>query len=226
MHKLINEILIISNSREAQLGLKSQLEPFFTVSTALSFSVAFKALENSVPNCILTDYDFPDTDGQTFLQQLKKNERLNHIPVIVLTTITDTEKLLNILEAGADDFVAKDSDFRLIKAKINALICKKRVQDELTRLKSIEGIMQIISIYNHEFNNPLTIAIGNVNWLRKNNASDDQLTRIGRLTDALGRMTGLIKKIRDLRDYVEASYAGGEKFVKLNDSFHPTKKAE
>lgn len=216
MGRLINKLLIVNDSRAAQLALKMQLETeLFTVRTAHSASEAFKILETTTPDCILTDYEMPDTDGPTFCRQLKKNESYNHIPVIMLTSMAVSDYLLTAVDAGADDFISKDADIRIIKAKITAMVRIKRFQDELTHLRRVEGIKQIVATYNHEFNNPLTIAIGNLNWLRKNYVGEEQLKRIGRLSDALGRMSELVKKIRDLRDYIEASYVNGENLLKV-----------
>lgn len=213
----MNKVLIVDDSRAALLALTGQLDAdHYSVQTAQSAAEAFKLLESAIPDCILTDYEMPDVDGPAFCRQLKENERFQHIPVIVLTSMAGSEYLLVAIDAGADDFILKDSDIRVIKAKIAAMIRIKRFRDELTRLRRIEGIKQIIATYNHEFNNPLTIAIGNLNWLKKNHVGEEQLTRIGRLADALERMSELVKKIRDLRDYVESSYTSKENILKVH----------
>lgn len=213
----MDKILIVDDSPSALLALKGQLEASaFSVQTAQSVSEAFGVLETSTPGCILTDYEMPEMDGPSFCRKLKQSDTLRHIPVIVLTSMGGSERVLSAIDAGADDFLSKDSDIRIIVAKISAMIRIKRFQDELLHLRRVEGIKQIIATYNHEFNNPLTIAIGNLNWLRKNHAGEEQLARISRLSDALLRMSELVTKIRDLRDYVEASYSTSEQLLKVH----------
>jgi CheY-like chemotaxis protein len=223
---LMDKILIVDDSRSALLALKGQLhaDQFF-VQTAESPADALKLLESFTPVCILTDYEMPETDGPAFCRQLKQDERFRHIPVIILTSMTGSHHQLTAIESGADDFISKDSDVRIIRAKITAMVRTKRFRDELLQLRRVEGIKQIIATYNHEFNNPLTIAIGNLNWLRKNHVGEEQLARISRLSEALARMSDIVKKIRDLRDYVEAPYASGEQLLEVHAARDVTKKA-
>lgn len=210
----MDRVLIVNDSRAELFALKGQLDAdLFSVQTAESAAEALRLLESSVPECILTDYEMPDMDGPAFCRYLKQNDRFKHIPVIVLTSMVGSDYLLTAINSGADDFISKDFDIRIIKAKITAMVGKKRFQDEFNRLRRVDGIKQIIATYNHEFNNPLTIAIGNLNWLRRNNAREDQTIRIDRLSEALLRMSELIKKIRDLRDYVEAPPGSDAKLV-------------
>jgi CheY-like chemotaxis protein len=210
----MHHILIVDDSSAAVAALKSQIDASkFMIHTASSAKDAFTLLENTIPDCILTDYEMPEITGPEFCRMIKLDTRLQHVPVIVLTSLQRTEYLLSAIESGADDFLSKDSDVRIINAKIKAMIRIKSFQDELTHLRRVEGIKQIIATYNHEFNNPLTIAIGNLNWLKKNVTKEDEKARVDLVGEALDRMVGLVKKIRELRDFVESNYALGETMV-------------
>lgn len=212
MHK----ILVVDDSRSALMALKTQLDQnLFEVQTAQSAAEAMTILAGATPDCILSDYEMPETDGPTFCTSLKAIDRLKHVPVIILTSKAGTEVLLAAIAAGADDFLSKDSDVRIIAAKISAMIRIKKTQDELSQLKRVAGIKQIVATYNHEFNNPLTIAIGNLAFLRSAISDEGHLTRVHRAYDALERMAGLVRKIRELRDYVESNYSAGEDMISL-----------
>jgi len=207
----MQRILLVDDSRAALMALKSQIDNAqFCVVTAQSVADAWVLLEKEAFDCILSDFEMPDVSGPEFCQRIKVDERLASTPVIMLTSLSQPENLLTAIDAGADDFISKDSDIRIILAKIRAMIRIKAMQDEVTKLRRVEGIKQIIATYNHEFNNPLTIALGNLNWLKKNCSDASQMERIDRLQKALERMTDLVKKIRELREYVETSYAGRE----------------
>ncbi len=215
----MNKILLVDDSLAVLSALKDQISSdTLIVQTASSVRNALKLIEVSLPDCILTDYEMPDTDGPAFCRLLKSDRRFQQIPVIMLTSMTSSDSLLTAIEAGADDFISKDSDIRIIIAKISAMLRLKANQDEVIRLRRVEGIKQIIATYNHEFNNPLTIALGNLNWLKRNSEEQEYRVRLERLGDALQRMTELVKKIRELRDYVESKYAAGESIVSISES--------
>ena len=213
----MHTILLVDDSQSALQAIKSQIDSeYFCVVTAQSVAEAWVLLEKTAFDCILTDFEMPDVNGPEFCRRVKSNVHFASIPVIMLTSLDHPENLLVSIDAGADDFISKDSDMRIILAKIRAMVRMKSVQDELAKLRRVEGLKQIVATFNHEFNTPLTIALGNLNWLKKNCSDSNQKTRIERLQVSLERMCEIVKKIRELRDYVEASYSGRQEMVAIS----------
>ena len=62
------------------------------------------------PNLILLDLNMPGTDGREVLAEIKKWESLHSIPVIVLTTSTDTRDIEGCYQMGANSYVKKPVD--------------------------------------------------------------------------------------------------------------------
>ena len=62
------------------------------------------------PGLILLDLNMPGTDGRDVLLEVKRNESLKRIPVIVLTTSTDTRDIEGSYSAGASGYVRKPVD--------------------------------------------------------------------------------------------------------------------
>lgn len=212
----LHKLLLVDDSPSALLALRSQLgQDLFTVVTASSAREALTLLESTLPDCILTDFEMPDMNGPELCKAIKATETLKNIPVIVLTSREDSQSILASIEAGADDYIAKTLDSRVIVAKIAAMLRLKKMSDELNKLQRVVGIKQIIATYNHEFNNPLTIAIGNLSRLESLATDDAQRKHIQSIQGALDRMSDLVRKIRSLRDYVEANYADVETMVAL-----------
>lgn len=62
------------------------------------------------PGVILLDLNLPGTDGRAVLQEIKRDEQLRHIPVIVLTTSTDERDVNACYQAGANSYIQKPVD--------------------------------------------------------------------------------------------------------------------
>jgi phosphoserine phosphatase RsbU/P len=66
-----------------------------------------RAREEPCPELILTDYEMPELDGAGFCRAVKADKELRTIPVLMLTTLSETENKIAGLEAGADDYIQK-----------------------------------------------------------------------------------------------------------------------
>jgi len=66
-----------------------------------------KAKEDPRPELILSDYEMPELDGAGLCREIKKDKDLRSIPVLMLTTLSETENKIAGLEAGADDYIQK-----------------------------------------------------------------------------------------------------------------------
>jgi DNA-binding response OmpR family regulator len=212
------KILVIYDSQATLNIIRTELvHEGYTVYTSLSAADALTKIKNITFDCIIVDFEIPEINGPDFCRQLKGDDRYRHIPIIMHTVKNETRDLLEAIQAGADDFVAKNVDLSILKAKVAAMVRIKRTYDELGRLRRVEGIRQIIATYNHEFNNPLTIVIGNLANLRGTVTDEKLKLRVERAYEAAARMSELVKKIRLLRDYVDGSYGEGESLLKVGN---------
>ena len=66
--------------------------------------------ENSLPDFIFLDLRMPRIDGKKCLIEIKKNERLKHIPVVIFTTSRDVEESKELKEMGAFHFISKPNN--------------------------------------------------------------------------------------------------------------------
>ncbi|MEP6738143.1 MAG: response regulator [Chryseolinea sp.] len=76
-------------------------------------SEALKALAKMevAPDVIFLDLNIPVMNGQQFLELIKKNVGLKHIPVIIFTTSSDANTIRTTKELGAHDFITKPDSF-------------------------------------------------------------------------------------------------------------------
>jgi DNA-binding response OmpR family regulator len=102
---------------------------------ARSASEAFELLAVQQVDCILLDLEMPLMNGRDACRQLKSTPVLREIPVIVLTGHDDRQSMVAGLDAGADDFILKSSDFAVLKARVRAQFRRKQVEDENRRAR-------------------------------------------------------------------------------------------
>jgi len=72
----------------------------------------FKQLTGGPPTLILLDLNMPRKDGREALRELKSDERLRRIPVVVLTTSNAEEDIRRTYDLGVNSFIIKPSSFQ------------------------------------------------------------------------------------------------------------------
>ncbi len=90
---------------------------------------AFNQLEINQPDVILLDLVLPDTSGEAILDRLRADERLQRIPVIILSGVNDMDRISSCLEKGADDYLVKPFNTTLLKARVTGCLERKRAHD-------------------------------------------------------------------------------------------------
>ena len=94
------------------------------------------ALEKQ-PDLVLLDVTMPDIDGFEVCRRLKNNPRTALIPITMLTVLDSPDHRRYGIEAGADDFLTKPFDERLLRARIQSQLRTKRLTDQLERTESV-----------------------------------------------------------------------------------------
>jgi sigma-B regulation protein RsbU (phosphoserine phosphatase) len=93
-----------------------------------------RARQEPPPELILTDYEMPELDGAGLCKAIKEDKLLRSIPVLMLTTLGQTENKIAGLEAGADDYIQKPKspeEFRELFARISAQLRIADLRGEL-----------------------------------------------------------------------------------------------
>lgn len=78
-------------------------------------------VEERLPNAIVLDVMMPRMDGYETVKRLKEKEETKHIPVVIVTALNDVANQLKSIEAGADDFLSKPIEEKLLIAKVKLL---------------------------------------------------------------------------------------------------------
>jgi len=102
----------------------------YEVVLARSGEEALELLTVQPVDCILLDLMMPGIGGRETCIRVKQAPSIRDIPVVMLTAVEDRAAMIQGLSAGADDYIAKSSDFQLLRARVLAQIRRKQFGDE------------------------------------------------------------------------------------------------
>jgi adenylate cyclase len=100
-------------------------------------SGGYEALEisdHTNVDLVLLDIMMPDMDGFAVLKEFKQTVKLKHIPIIMITAVDEIESVVRCIEMGADDYLMKPFNPVLLRARVNALLERKRLRDDEIRM--------------------------------------------------------------------------------------------
>src|SRR5207244_3499798 len=78
---------------------------------------------------VLLDILLPGLNGLQVLEQLKADEQLRHIPVIMISALDELDTVVHCIESGAEDYLTKPFNPVLLRARLDACLEKKRLRD-------------------------------------------------------------------------------------------------
>jgi sigma-B regulation protein RsbU (phosphoserine phosphatase) len=93
---------------------------------------------------VLLDIMMPEMDGYQVLAEMMGDPVLKHVPVIMISAVTEMESVVKCVEMGATDYLPKPFNAVLLKARVGATLEKKRLRDkEQLWAKSLERELEI-----------------------------------------------------------------------------------
>jgi signal transduction histidine kinase/DNA-binding response OmpR family regulator len=115
-------ILVVEDNADVRKYIRGVLEPRYHVEEAEEGRQGIKKAKESIPDLIISDIMMPDTDGYKLCQDLKTDIKTSHIPIILLTAKTSETSVLQGLETGADDYITKPFNTKILMTRIRNLI--------------------------------------------------------------------------------------------------------
>ncbi len=134
------EILVVDDvpANVKLLEVKLANEYYDVISAKDGYEAIKKAKEHK-PDLILLDVMMPGMDGFETCRKLKEDIEVSHIPVVMVTALSETADRVRGLEAGADDFLTKPINDIALFARVKSLVRIKVLLDEL-RLRDKTGV--------------------------------------------------------------------------------------
>ncbi|HUN49657.1 MAG TPA: PleD family two-component system response regulator [Candidatus Sulfotelmatobacter sp.] len=123
---VVDDILPNVKLLEAKLSAE-----YFDVMVAHDGFQALDLVQKDHPDLILLDVMMPGMDGFEVCRRLKADPKVTHIPVVMVTALSESADRVHGLEAGADDFLTKPVDDIALFARVRSLVRLKMMMDEL-----------------------------------------------------------------------------------------------
>jgi signal transduction histidine kinase/ligand-binding sensor domain-containing protein/DNA-binding response OmpR family regulator len=120
--KVLPLILVVEDNEDFRFYLKDNLRNSYTVIEAANGKEGWQKALAHHPQLIISDISMPEVNGIEMVNKLKADKRTSHIPVILLTVLTDQQQQIKGLETGANDYITKPFDFAVLNAKIRSLL--------------------------------------------------------------------------------------------------------
>jgi DNA-binding response OmpR family regulator len=146
----INErhrILVVDDEPDTVMLLKQiLLRDGHDVSGAISGKEALMKINEIKPSLVLLDLMMPDMDGWETFTNIQK---VNDLPVIVISALTQTQYIVKALEIGADDYIIKPFDHSEVKARVNAVLRRAGKPRVMNRIAFLNAQL-LIDLYTQE----------------------------------------------------------------------------
>ncbi len=160
---------LLPNVKLLEAKLSSE---YFDVVTANDGPGTLEALEEHKPDIVLLDVMMPGMDGFEVCQRIKTNPKTTHIPVVMVTALSDSSDRVRGLEAGADDFLTKPLDDTALFARVRSLVRLKMLTDEWRLREQTSGQLGVLqndsALIDVGTANAriLVIEEGNIDWIK------------------------------------------------------------
>ena len=130
-HKMLSKtypytILITEDDDEVRCFLERELSPHFKTRTAANGKDALRVLEEEEISLVVSDVMMPEMNGFELCRMIKSQLPFSHIPVILLTALTDERQRIFGITGGADDYIQKPFHTNYVKIKIIHLLQERQ----------------------------------------------------------------------------------------------------
>jgi len=161
------KILIVEDDSELRNYLSCTLGKQFRITCAEEGLTALELVQKERFDLVISDIMMPNLRGDELCRNIKTNINTSHIPVILLTALSDKKSTITGLEAGADVYIEKPFDIDLVNARINGILKNRQLiseyllqgvypNSEKVTINNLDKtfIKEILSIVERELANP------------------------------------------------------------------------
>ncbi len=190
----MNILLVDDDQDIADFIIENLSSQGFNIHHLLSGLHTVKYIAENNIDMLLLDCNMPEKSGVEVLIEVRKTYCQSELPIIMVTSISETKNIVNALTHGCNDYITKPVNIETVVARIKTQFSVKKLHDENAAKFKLEAINVVITTLNHEINNPLFIAL---NHVRKARDREDY-SHLDKVENALVRIKNIVKQISDL----------------------------
>src|SRR5690606_25520719 len=121
-------LLLVEDNEDLLDTVKNILSKNYQVIAASNGKKALELIKDNEIDIIVSDVMMPELDGLELCRMLKSNVESSHIPVILLTAKNSVNDRIECYNAGADAYISKPFDLKVLEARINNFVAHKRTK--------------------------------------------------------------------------------------------------
>lgn len=172
MNEPQKKIMVVDDSELNLMMMESFIDPMgHEVMTAKNGREALEKINADLPDLILLDVMMPEMDGFEVCRRLKSKDRTRHIPVIIITALDKVDDNVVGIEAGADDFLTRPFEQKILFARMKALLQTKELNDEIKRLEQLKEDLTRMIV--HDLRTPVSSIKMSLELLRETMPPED-----------------------------------------------------
>ena len=136
-------LLVVDDNEGNRYTLVQRLRRlgYTNVVTATDGRGALERLGTQDFDLVLLDVMMPELNGYEVLERIRADDRLRHVPVIMISAVDQVESVVRCIELGAEDYLPKPFNPVILRARVATCLEKKRLRDqELRYLKDVARV--------------------------------------------------------------------------------------
>lgn len=206
-------ILVVDDTQQNVQVLSQMLrDAGYAVMASFNGKDAITMLERRTPDLILMDVMMPEMDGFVATRHIKSNKEYEHIPIIFLSALSDTESKLRAFESGGVDYITKPFQQQEVLARIALHLSLQQLQHEkeqyIQELKEKQQHLEqvnkekdeVLGVLSHDMRNPLGGIIGIVDLLKSEpiDSPEELQSMLDLIDTSANRLLNMVNDMLDI----------------------------
>lgn len=200
-------ILVVDDNPDLRTFIAHNLASLYRVEMAEDGLDGLEKARRRPPDLIVSDIMMPRMNGYELCKQIRQDNVLKSVPVILATSKSGGEAVVEGLEVGANDYLAKPFEIRELMARVKAHIRSRKLEKDLQERDSrLTAIGQMTSAIVHDLKNPISSILGFAEIARQDILTGKEIEMITQdLEPVVSEANRLNRMIAEVLDFARGS---------------------